>query len=230
MSLLGKLFGLGSSRDATSSLDIQRGPSIVAVADVALFSSGKIDEQVQKIEGAVDLRTDPFNGSWAEAPFTEKWICRYKNFFLGRTKRTYYVDDEGRMIRASTFSGIFPTRSSLNDSLKHYVNALVVGVQCLKEKELPDGRIKVLYAQTEGHEYRGARKVTEFGYTLSEDTASHLKIKQHPSERYFNVFRIVQNWQDQPNVYNPEELADFKEFCRICNIGRIVFPPKSIES
>lgn len=222
MQPLSLIFGATQSSAETPSKSEQGKVSILAVEDVLAQT---VDEQAKKVIGSSDLRTDPFNGSWAEGPFKQKWTCRYKNFFLGETKSTDYEDSEGNMIR-----GIFLT--TINEPICQD------NWQLLRQKELPNGKIRRKYVEKiAGKEYHGVRKVTKYGFTISDQEASYLK-NQKTGELYFKAFRIIHEgpisesgvipWSKEPGIYeNPNDLADFNEFCRVCNIGQVVYPPSS---
>lgn len=140
--------------------------SVLSVTDIRIEI---IDEQSRKILSSVDLRTDPSSGLYSESDLKTKWICRNKNFFLGETKGTHYIDGE-------------------------------------------------------------VRKVSEYGYTIPDKTASFHQIDQKPGERYFNAYRNVSSWDKEAGIYeNTDDIANFKEFCRVCNVERVVYPPKSKE-
>ena len=54
--------------------------SVVSIVDIRIQT---IDEESRKILGSVDLRTDPYNGSWSEVGIETEYKCMYRNFFLG---------------------------------------------------------------------------------------------------------------------------------------------------
>src|SRR5690348_6424735 len=89
------IFGVSDHSDQTSSgagsqNDKSIKPCIISVADVWASS---IDTTTRRISGSLDMNTDVISGSHGECPFSGKYICHYKNFYLMETKYSWFQDE-----------------------------------------------------------------------------------------------------------------------------------------
>lgn len=258
MQYIRSIFGLAPRSVETPSQSEQGQVSILAVVDVhadkideqAKKVNGFVDLATVPFNGSCSEAS--FKEKWT-CRYKNFFLgeTKYTHYEDGEGNRitSNYIDSSGNKRMGFWTSGVFndgcfdgsrmiaPKCKDLNGEFMSPENFLL-----LEEKELPDGRVKRKFVtKTAGKEYNGVKKVAEFGFTISDQTVSDHRINQNPEERHFHAFRVVHEgpisegelipWQKEPGVYeNPNDLADFREFCRFCKIRRVVYPPSSPEN